>query len=468
VLKHEKKVLLELRSIIHPVRHIQKVAQKTKELVVFQVYLLLMHLYFGQLNPLNALEIYDPSVPIELIGHTDTEVANPLDRLILTTTVMPNELDPRAQRVRVKLYEAIFERYYKRYHPIKAYRKYKRIPEAKNMMFSYLLDIQQVFHPELANMKLLRKVIMSFPDATATEKERHYSFVSEYIWKQITRLVEQAAYHELTKVSVAEDKTIVITPREAMAKKMRYTDPTKALLHTLIDTDAESEVPESHERSPSVIAATEIRYYKNIPPSEWPVFEKTIEWWDSRSIKEHMPCLSQVAKAFLGCKPSAGHLECDFGSLNDVLAPKRAALSQGMVEIEMMLKLNKHLLLSHPEAVIKLPNSEWEKQIPNRPRCEKDERNEDEVSVNEIDGERQEDEENDNQTEKSSNSSLPCDNSAYESVYDSQDSMQVPETVDAWKDQDQESQTSIVPVCDVAETCDMSQDYDPRTKFYMN
>ncbi len=108
------------------------------------------------------------------------------------------------------------------------------------------------------------------------------------------------------------------------------------------------------------------------------------------------------------------------------------------------------------------------KQIPNRPRCEKDERSEDEVSINEIDGEHQEDEENDNQTEKSSNSSLPCDNSAYESVYDSQDSMQVPETVDAWKDQDPESQTSIVPVCDIAETCDMSQDYDPRTKFYMN
>jgi hypothetical protein len=25
----------------------------------------------------------------------------------------------------------------------------------------------------------------------------------------------------------------------------------------------------------------------------------------------------------------------------------------------------------------------------------------------------------------------------------------------------------VIPVCDVAETCDMSQDYEPTTMFYM-
>ncbi len=49
-IKNEKRVLIELRSIIHPVRHIQTVAQRTKQLVVFQVYLLMMQLYFGLLN----------------------------------------------------------------------------------------------------------------------------------------------------------------------------------------------------------------------------------------------------------------------------------------------------------------------------------------------------------------------------------------------------------------------------------
>ena len=59
-LTQDRKLMLELRSVIHPLRFIQTAAQTTKEVAVFQVYLLLVEAYFAVLDPNAALTLYDP------------------------------------------------------------------------------------------------------------------------------------------------------------------------------------------------------------------------------------------------------------------------------------------------------------------------------------------------------------------------------------------------------------------------
>ncbi len=97
----------------------------------------------------------------------------------------------------------------------------------------------------------------------------------------------------------------------------------------------------------------------------WPESAELCKWWARQT---SMPCLMQAAPAILANKPSSGELECDLGSLSDVLAPKRSSLRASLVEINMFLKINKLLILTNPAKVSPLDKKmNWENNIPKRP-----------------------------------------------------------------------------------------------------
>jgi hypothetical protein len=130
----------------------------------------------------------------------------------------------------------------------------------------------------------------------------------------INRLVQQVAYHQLTTLPMMDkdDKEEAVIVPEPAQKKNKFKDPTMALLESMVAMSAVHR-KQKNQLNPHEVAEKEIKYYQNIEKSEWSKFENTLTWWKKRKIMQNLPCLSQVAQALLGCLPSSGGLECDFG-----------------------------------------------------------------------------------------------------------------------------------------------------------
>jgi hypothetical protein len=75
--------------------------------------------------------------------------------------------------------------------------------------------------------------------------------------------------------------------------------------------------------------------------------------------------LTRVALAVHGMLPASGGLEYNTGSIGDIVSPKKVPLSPGMVEVMLMLRLNKEFIPNDVNKIPKLSN-DWEEKIPRR------------------------------------------------------------------------------------------------------
>ncbi len=62
LISSDRQLILELRSIIHPIRYIQHVVQAMHKYTNVKLYILLMNAYFTVLDDSKPLKIYDPAV----------------------------------------------------------------------------------------------------------------------------------------------------------------------------------------------------------------------------------------------------------------------------------------------------------------------------------------------------------------------------------------------------------------------
>ncbi len=126
-----------------------------------------------------------------------------------------------------------------------------------------------------------------------------------------------------------------------------------------------------------------------------------VQFWKNH--KKELPGYSRVAFGLLGMLPGAGGLECDIGGVGDIIGSKRGSLDPGLVEVNLMLRVNKSL---QETETIKVPRlgDKWKEHIPVRPSYpedyfegeeEEDEHNKDEEEQEEEEEEKEEEDDDD-------------------------------------------------------------------------
>jgi len=154
-------------------------------------------------------------------------------------------------------------------------------------------------------------------------------------------------------------------------KKARY-DPLEAagLLSPASDSGSVARLSsqEAPPQSPNDIVQQEIAHFKTARTDkrakEVHGDLECLKWWDKQA--DDMPCLRMAAKALMCILSGSGGLELDIGGFKDVLPPKRGSTMPGLVEVQLLLNINKKLVSLKTDEIPKLGDN-WASHIPSRP-----------------------------------------------------------------------------------------------------
>ena len=367
---------IEFYSIIEPVCAVQIKAQAMQSFVMIDVYIMLYTLITTTLDLGKPLALLEPVCRQLGIEHAaNVNVSRPTDLL-----------QQPARDARALLLEAMSHRFFNRYHPIFALRKPEKVygqahgcPRllksalvASDLKFSYLLDAQSVLFPPMTSGMILKEMINAIridsndvPIGWTIETlwQQHFDFIVQFIWCKISNLAEQVAA-PIRRQANAQASDATPAPRsQPPAKRAKTVDVLSRALD-MPDDEEERAADKRCNMTEMQTVAAEIVILKEIGSfnkAAWPDPNGLCSWWALKPQRTRMPCLGEVALAILANKPSSGGLECDLGTMSDVLAPKRSSLRAGLVEVNMFLIINKHLMPTNPDDVIML-GKEWEEK----------------------------------------------------------------------------------------------------------
>lgn len=311
------------------------------------------------------------------------------------------ELCAETTKVRKVLRSALEKRYYCRYHPIDAFksefilsaygqaRDDQVLEEACLDWFKtdYVFEMIALLVPMSAfrDFEAVKKMVHSLRLDGAelrsagimlpvsAVRNRFAVMLHDVLWGKIKELAGMVAY-EIRKILRSKRTPPEDDSAEAPAPKRSRVEggQISAMLQSLGIAPAVPRAAANDEDSGvdykdltvEEIVDREIKAFRELDDITEDEALSVNRWWAAN--EEKFPCLCRVAGALLSLKPSSGALQCDIGSVPDIIGTKRASLLQSTVEVELFLKLNKKLKAGD---TAKLPNlkADWKNYRPNRP-----------------------------------------------------------------------------------------------------